>query len=234
MAHRRAVDILVETSADAEEVADELVRLGTSLLHSAATEMEGLTSALNEYERALEICPGHSAAAAQRAAAFWERTRVSGLMLPSAALRVLKPYRTVTLPASPERGGSVVPNPLHSAYCMHWATAAECAAAVAAAEASGRWQSARHADYATVDIEVSTVPALHLWLVPQLQSTLLPTMAHLFDLPVSRLAARDVFVVKYVIFETLSAVDNYGRGCCHREKDCSQRCWNGHCSFVGG
>ena len=33
--------------------------------------------------------------------------------------------------------------------------------------------------------------------VPRLQSTLLPTMAALFELPVSRLLAREVFVVKY-------------------------------------
>jgi hypothetical protein len=80
---------------------------------------------------------------------------------------------------------------------MHWATRDDCAKVIAAAEASGAWQSARHTDYATFDIDVSTVRSLHEWLVPRLQSTLLPTMANLFGVPLCRLAARDVFVVKY-------------------------------------
>jgi hypothetical protein len=205
-AHGRAAELLLASDADAEEVADELVRRGTSLLHGAASAVEGLDTALSEYDRALSICPGHVAASTQRAAAFWERVRVVGQTLPRSELVVLVPYRTVTLPASPERGGSAVPNPLHSAHCMHWATRDDCAKVVAAAEASGAWQSARHTDYATVDIDVSTVRSLHEWLVPRLQSTLLPTMANLFGVPLCRLAARDVFVVKYGVPPTRASV----------------------------
>ena len=72
-----------------------------------------------------------------------------------------------------------------------------CAEIVAAAERSDSWNSTRHTDYATTDIEVSTIAALHEWLVPKLQSTLLPTMAALFEIPLCRLLAREIFVVKY-------------------------------------
>eukprot|EP00037_Helgoeca_nana_P016332 m.153788 g.153788 ORF g.153788 m.153788 type:complete len:428 (-) comp23468_c1_seq1:2348-3631(-) len=196
-AHARGISLLQSSGADPEEVADEMLRQATSIQHAADSELDGLDAALSVYEQALDVCPGHKDAAARRVCTFWERVRLIGRQVPESTHRVLQPYTTVTLPPSLERGGSAAPNPLHSAHCMHWIGADGCATLVAAAESTGGWLSARHSDYATVDIEVSTVPVVLEWLTQRLHTTLLPTMAALFELDLLRLAARDVFIVKY-------------------------------------
>eukprot|EP00035_Acanthoeca_spectabilis_P036267 m.38617 g.38617 ORF g.38617 m.38617 type:complete len:464 (+) comp7859_c0_seq1:166-1557(+) len=196
-AHARAAQLLHTMAADPAEVAEEIVTEATSGFHGAGDEETGLGVAIEAYDRALAVCPGHSTAGTQRAAAFWRLVHLQAVLLHPFKHKVVRPYKQYTLPAAEERGGSAGGNPLHTAHCVHWASAAECADVIAAAEAAGRWDSARHSDYPTVDIEVSTVRPIHEWFVPGLQTTVLPTMAKLFEIAADRLIPRDVFVVKY-------------------------------------
>lgn len=190
-AHDAAISTLVANGAAAMEVADALVRRATSARFAANTEEDGLASALADYDRALIICPGHQSAKSERAAvvamAFWQTVHVKGQN--TARHEILSPYHTHTLSPST--------TPLHSGHLIHFASDADCRELIAAAEASGRWNAGRHSDFATYDIEVSTVPALVDWVVPRLHTTLLPTMAALFELSVSRLVTREIFIVKY-------------------------------------
>ena len=84
----------------------------------------------------------------------------------------------------------------------HWLDGATCARLCAEAEAHaarhGGWGSRRHAQYATVDVELSHVAALRAWVAPRLHATLLPSLAALFEIEdVRRLRVRELFMVKY-------------------------------------
>ena len=197
-AHQHGIQALQSSSADAEAVADAMVCRATALQFISVET--GLRDAINEYTRALEVCPGHEGAATERAKLvarqYWEEVRA--LASPASPV-VLLPYRTVSLPPDPTAAANEVGslNPLLSAHCAHMADAASCARLIFEAEALNTWTSARHEDYATRDIEVSTIPALREWVAPRLASTILPTMAQLFGVTLARLAAREVFIVKY-------------------------------------
>ena len=86
------------------------------------------------------------ATAARDARADTPSSLGSAAMLPGAA-------------GAPPPTAAAAATPLHSAHCLHWMDASACAEVIAAAEASDGWDSKRHTDYATIDIEVST--ALH-------------------------------------------------------------------------
>ena len=196
-AHQHGIQALQSVGSDAEALADAMVCRATALEFTLVET--GLRDAIQEYTRALGVCPGHVGATAERAKLvakqYWEEVRA----LPSPASPVvLLPYRTVSLPpdstAANEAGS---PNPLLSAHCAHMADASSCARLIFEAEAVNSWTSDRHDDYATRDIEVSTIPALRDWVAPRLRSTILPTMAQLFGVTLARLAAREVFIVKY-------------------------------------
>jgi hypothetical protein len=104
-------------------------------------------------------------------------------------------------------------NALHSVYCSRWLGAATCSTLIdaieahaaaatarcshAAGAAGGGWSTARHANFATTDIELSCAPTLRQWLAPQLAHAVLPCMARKFGVPRDRLRVRELFAVKY-------------------------------------
>ena len=157
-----------------------------------------LDRALHDYEQAIELDPDNAAAVANaehaRAQLCWEQAALESKLAPH---NQLEPYLTVGLPAK----SSFEPNPLHSLHCMHWLDPECCATLVGHAEnfarERGGWGSSRHEDHGTMDIELSTAPALRDWFAPNLQSTILPTLSQLFGIDVARLRAREVFFVKY-------------------------------------
>ena len=134
-----------------------------------------------------------------------------GLLLHLSPVPIGEPLLVHSLPAARAAaisGGSIAnspTNPLHSIYCVHWLDASTCDALVTAIEAhadaaSGSedgWSTARHAHFATTDIELSRVPALRRWLAPQLVHALLPCLTERFDVPSERLRVHEVFAVKY-------------------------------------
>ena len=94
-------------------------------------------------------------------------------------------------------------NPLHTMYCAHWLTAQACSSLIVTAEdhvaALGGWATlpSRHPHHPTIDIELSTVPALHAWMAPRLRAVLLPALSRLFTVPAARIRVREIFLVKY-------------------------------------
>jgi hypothetical protein len=77
---------------------------------------------------------------------------------------------------------------------------AECAAAVAAAEAraaSGGWTVRRHSAYPTHDLPAAALGAAGRRLARAVKARLLPELATKFELAVGRLSVKEMFVAKY-------------------------------------
>jgi hypothetical protein len=128
-----------------------------------------------------------------------EAERAEMLTMQALALSPLRVYRTQSLP----RRRGVPCNPLHSVHCARWLDTLTCAAVLAAAEAHaaslGGWGAlpARHRTHATVDVELSTVPALRGWMAAALRDALLPALADCFAIPARRMRVREVFLIRY-------------------------------------
>jgi hypothetical protein len=129
------------------------------------------------------------------------------LLLPDGnqSLGVLTPYRTLRLvPVTND-----APSPLHSSHLCHFLSAEDAQWVIDEAEAfagggsggggaeEGTWLTDRHAQYATTDFAVDDCPSLREWWMPRIRSTVLPTLATLFEVAERDLEVDDLFIVKY-------------------------------------
>ena len=188
--YSRAIELLIRDGAEAGAIADMHVCRGNAL---EMTTPHGRERAIEDFRRALELVPSHADATNNLSNAHARLVWAAAPAAPAALATPLTPYRTLSLPAL----GGFEQNQLHHVHLCHWLDAVACARLVATAEEHGRWGTARHEDFSTTDIECSTVPELAAWVAERLRTTLLPTLAALFDVPASRLEARECFVVQY-------------------------------------
>ena len=129
------------------------------------------------------------------------------LLLPDGnqSLGVITPYRTLRLvPVTND-----APSPLHSSHLCHFLSAEDAQWVIDEAEAfagggsggggaeEGTWLTDRHAQYATTDFAVEDCPSLREWWMPRIRSTVLPTLATLFEVAERDLEVDDLFIVKY-------------------------------------